>query len=469
MALVSGNESEKAVFAACFSEELWLVFRFCHDVDFPTSINSRIVSCFHEIQVQDDSDTFPDRESMREVIQFSISQIWQDCASHPSIHLPDVIVQIRQDTHGEVIWSITHESTFQEYLKCLLPVDAVQASLFQDPRITEIDLVPQNSLLFSHVLGGRGCTTIARFRNAPINQRYVYKGLSFLLYLEMGQSFRFERTAMYHELNLIFSLPYHPNIVRPPSMLVIVEPVLVGTKTSVKQQKFVCGFLYPYQERQSIQEVIEKASIEGERLSLALKAKWACQISSAMATVNSSQMFHMDLKPSNILLDEQDDTTLIDWEQYGASPFFLAPEATGAWDVEEVKSDQRSDPKERDTKLLYHKYTGPVSEDCSAWSHRNVFPIWQRECQPALEAAEVYSLGRTLWVIFEQIDEELFLTNRDECVSKRHFWSLKSNDIPQCWKDFISRCVEVDPNERDTFENAVEFWQKQLAMLDSQR
>ncbi len=42
----------------------------------------------------------------------------------------------------------------------------------------------------------------------------------------------------------------------------------------------------------------------------------------------------MDLKPSNILLDNEENAVLIDWEQCGASPFFMAPEADGSWDVE---------------------------------------------------------------------------------------------------------------------------------------
>lgn len=59
-----------------------------------------------------------------------------------------------------------------------------------------------------------------------------------------------------------------------------------------------------------------------------------------MAIVHSSGQYHMDLKPSNMLLNNDDDVVVIDWEQCGASPFFLAPEGNGLWDVEIVANSE---------------------------------------------------------------------------------------------------------------------------------
>jgi hypothetical protein len=92
---------------------------------------------------------------MREAITESVTQAWQVCASHPSIRLPDVIVEIQQDSRSKLIWNISHESTFQEYLEALLPTETVQASIIQNSN-SEFTWVLQDSLQLSDVLGGRG-------------------------------------------------------------------------------------------------------------------------------------------------------------------------------------------------------------------------------------------------------------------------------------------------------------------------
>lgn len=61
----------------------------------------------------------------------------------------------------------------------------------------------------------------------------------------------------------------------------------------------------------------------------------------------------MDLKPSNMLLNNENDVVVIDWEQCGASPFFLAPEASGVWDVEDVESTERGERQERVRRIGY--------------------------------------------------------------------------------------------------------------------
>lgn len=45
--------------------------------------------------------------------------------------------------------------------------------------------------------------------------------------------------------------------------------------------------------------------------------------------------YHMDIKPSNMLLDSNENLILIDWEQSGAPKCTVAPEADGSWDVKD--------------------------------------------------------------------------------------------------------------------------------------
>jgi len=45
--------------------------------------------------------------------------------------------------------------------------------------------------------------------------------------------------------------------------------------------------------------------------------------------------FHMDIKPGNLIVNDEENLLFIDWEQSGAPATTLAPEADGAWDVNE--------------------------------------------------------------------------------------------------------------------------------------
>ncbi|KAL2043659.1 hypothetical protein N7G274_003966 [Stereocaulon virgatum] len=92
-----------------------------------------------------------------------------------------------------------------------------------------------------------------------------------------------------------------------------------------------------------------------------------------------------------MLLDSNENLILIDWEQSGAPKCTVAPEADGSWDV-------KADPESG--KLMYTRYQGPTRKNHKfGWPEWNVFPIWREECPRALEAAEVSSVGRTMWML----------------------------------------------------------------------
>ncbi|KAK4062816.1 uncharacterized protein Triagg1_9686 [Trichoderma aggressivum f. europaeum] len=455
--LISGNEDETAVFAESYSGDFSLVFRFNLGISQPLSTSSRIVACFHEIEVDDENKTFSDRESMRQGIYDLISHVWPLCASNPSLRFPDAIVHIQQDDHGETTFRISHERVFRDYLTSLLPISSIKDSLIPPARTTELHCISLESLRFSDKLGGRGGTTLTRLKDQKAGGAYVYKGLSFRLFLEGNTVYKPERDIFYRELGVVYSLPSHPNILCAPPFLVITGLPRSVNHGIAEKVDLVCGTLYPYLERQSLQEVISRSNENHSSLPLATKAKWACQISSAMAIVHSSGQYHMDLKPSNMLLNNEDDVIIIDWEQCGASPFFLAPEADGSWDVDVFINAE----KER---MVYRKFIGPLCDDFGAWPKRNVFQLWQLECRRALEAAEVYSVGRSLWVIFEQ-SEDVWSYDRRPPEAKEVAWTQRSESVPKAWKDFVSRCLSPDPNERPKFEQGERFWRQEFVPI----
>ncbi|RFU75000.1 serine threonine kinase, variant 1 [Trichoderma arundinaceum] len=125
--------------------------------------------------------------------------------------------------------------------------------------------------------------------------------------------------------------------------------------------------------------------------------------------------------------EQRGDVVVIDWEQCGASPFFLAPEGNGLWDVEVAANTETGEvlgAKPGSATMAYHKFTGPLPDDCGSWPRRNVFPLWQRECPRALEAVEVYSVR----VIFEQSDN---IYKREQPEAKAVVWTHRSGSVPE--------------------------------------
>ncbi|KAL8938581.1 MAG: hypothetical protein Q9211_003148 [Gyalolechia sp. 1 TL-2023] len=369
-----------------------------------------------------------------------------------------------------LVWRISHESCYREYVASLMPTELVQSSLIPDSRPRPTALVSLESLRFFAVLGGRGDTTIVHLEGGTESKEtYVYKGLSFRLFLERGAGFGDERQAFNHELGMICSLPRHPNIVSPPNFLVITKIPTLDTSSPTNSKTYVCGAMYLYLRRGSLQEALDQSDAARERLPLILKAKWARQIASALAATHISCQYHMDLKPSNVLLDDNGNAVLIDWEQSGASPFSVAPEADGSWDVEIERLQPDGNGLLQDgaetPKLMYRKYTGAPRENHWTWPKWNIFPIWQTECPAALRAAEVYSLGRTLWVIFEQVNQVDLSGDRNDFTSGPISWGLRTDDIPSHWKDFVNECVDHNPNVRPDLDTVVSFWEQECNML----
>lgn len=67
----------------------------------------------------------------------------------------------------------------------------------------------------------------------------------------------------------------------------------------------------------------------------------------------------------------------------------------------------------------------------ASWHEGNAFPIWNVECPLALELAEVFSLGRSMWMLLRQpatdFDE---IEHPNDLVTD---WD-ESEDIPESWK-----------------------------------
>ncbi|KAF9769892.1 hypothetical protein IL306_012618, partial [Fusarium sp. DS 682] len=80
---------------------------------------------------------------------------------------------------------------------------------------------------------------------------------------------------------------------------------------------------------------------------------------------------------------------------------------------------------------------------------------WCSEQPWALELAEVFSLGRSMWMLLRQADMDFDDIEHPDDLNTD--WD-GSDDIPTSWKEMVDRCMSRDANERPDLFELVEFW-----------
>jgi hypothetical protein len=123
---------------------------------------------------------------------------------------------------------------------------------------------------------------------------------------------------------------------------------------------------------------------------------------------------------------------------------------------------------EKSDSPLYMPYKGPprVNNRLShpAWI---VFADWNLHCPKAVELAEVYSIGRTMFLLLEQVKLEA-VEELDDYANVELKWSSWSDDIPMTWKEVVRRCQKQNPNSRPDLVWLAEFWKKERDSLFNQ-
>ena len=229
----------------------------------------------------------------------------------------------------------------------------------------------------------------------------------------------------------------------PPTTLVV---IIDGTSP------IVCGCLYPFFPKGDLGDRLEAAYSSATKIPLDMKKSWCAQMVAAVKHAHYvGRTYHMDIKPGNFLISDEDSLVLIDWEQSDGPPTTVAPEADGQWEVyEEQHSTDMSIPGGSGTTVLkYTKYQGPERENTSfpghPWITFNVFPLWNVICPKAVEKAEVFALGRSMWMVLRQPNMEWEeIEHPNDLVSD---WN-ETDDIPVAWKNLVDRCMSSDPNSR---------------------
>ncbi|RSL62933.1 hypothetical protein CEP54_005496 [Fusarium duplospermum] len=454
-----GDKSNTLVYAQVLSTPYpygrAIIFRFYRNPQHsPKSLANRVVSCYHNTNVHDDTLSFRDRDAMRSAIWSSIATIWHRCAKDLHVYTPGTVIDLSSDDSDGLVWCAYRSPLFDQYLDLLRHIQ--KSDLV--PRTSRSTTMDVTKITLLEPMGGRGCAKRANVYGLWNQEYFFFKGVDFATYLQHhddeNELIRAVVETWRRSSKLIANMPPHPNIQPPAEILVSID--------DSKGEKVLMGHLSTFLDLRDLASLIEKQNLAGKQISLREKVKWCHQMSLVVAhTHRSLHTFHMDIQPGNFLVDSERNLVLIDWEQSGTSTTTLAPEADGTWDVNE-------EPTTKDTRLVYTKYTGPPRRNMpkdggtatfQAW---NVFPEWQATLHRATELAEVFALGRTMWMVLTQTVDGFDEVKHPNDV--RVTWDSE-NDIPKNWIETVNRCMAEDPNERPNVEDLVKFWYVEQTLM----
>jgi hypothetical protein len=241
---------------------------------------------------------------------------------------------------------------------------------------------------------------------------------------------------LYHELKILLSLPPHPNIISRPRHLVT-KKCGFGSKIAI------IGFTIMYHPAGTLRDILPFRRIHGT-LRVADQLKWAIQLTSTLIHIRDHGRYYSDLRLDNILLSENDDLVLVDFEQRGVWCGFAPPEPNYIDYVFMLASD--SDIPD----AIRTKYEGLLDRHIPGYKallgseYRNSehgFSIpWSSLSRSELEAAEVFMLGRVLWCIFEgQSCPEVAVWQSYRYESDLEFPAYR--DTPPEMRKLVCRCT----------------------------
>ena len=443
------RKDTKQVLVLLWSSSGQLIVIFKHNQESPQSLEYQIYTDLCALTDDTPTSFFPTKDAIQRAVVHAVESArpYGDEIIQQPLELEKAL-QIGTEngiTNASIIELSDEFTAFCSLLK--QPSDLLDRRSSVTP-----DIVEQRHVHFQEPFKSyRGACTKVSLKDQ--HEFFVFKGVSFFDYLRLGpSSFQYHLAASYREIQMINTiLPKHPNIMPPPKAFVTVNPT-----TDASAKHLVSGSVYPIYKNGSLAAVLNESREKRTRIPLSRKVKWCSQLASVLYHVHSvARSWHQDLKPPNMLLDDADNILVIDWEKCGANSFILAPEANGEFDVE-----ADTEETEGRRKLRYKAYNGPERvSDPIAVPKWNVFPVWNEKYPEAVELAEIYSLGKTTWLILEQVSTG---HGGEDYSSEVVQWSEWSEDIPQSWKDIVDRCIKADPNERTRVGELCRFWEDEL-------
>jgi serine/threonine protein kinase len=157
---------------------------------------------------------------------------------------------------------------------------------------------------------------------------YIFKELGYVLYHPIDTSVvRSELTNLGHFRGM-------PNIVQPAGIVVARNPYM--TSPNRDQPLIIRGILLQYYRGGSLKDILSKHQAAGRPWQ-----RWGIQIATALNCLHAAEKTHMDIKPSNIVVDAEGNAVLIDLSGIGVTYEWRAPETRDILSPEELPFEDR--------------------------------------------------------------------------------------------------------------------------------
>ncbi|KAI1083304.1 hypothetical protein F5B20DRAFT_455129 [Whalleya microplaca] len=263
---------------------------------------------------------------------------------------------------------------------------------------------------------------------------------------------------LYHELKVLCTLEPHTNI--------ITRPIHIVTKMChFGGKKAVAGFTTFYHSKGTLRDVLPQWRIH-HQLRAADQLKWSIQLTSALEHLRRrSGTYYPDLRLDNIVLSEQSDVVMVDFEQRGVWCEFAAPEVNAIEYIRLIATDE-SIPRDvaakywRKLEQLVPAFEVLTSEQYTNPEFGYNLP-WIALSATEQEAAEVYMLGRVLWCIFEGVSgpQKAAVWQSYRWESDLEFPEYKRT--PMAIRELVDQCTR---GRRGTLNNLITRQQSQLLL-----
>ncbi|KAH7361069.1 kinase-like domain-containing protein [Rhexocercosporidium sp. MPI-PUGE-AT-0058] len=282
---------------------------------------------------------------------------------------------------------------------------------------------------------------------------------------------------LYHELQILLSMPQHENIVSRPRNIV------------TKQCKFggklaILGFTIEYHKQGSLRDILAFRRLHGT-LNWGDQIKWASQVVRALQHIKlKGPGWYCDLRLDNILLSDKGDVILIDFEQRGVLPAFASPIDNYLQYINTlIHNPSLTATTRKEFVDLYDVHLRPFIQ--KRRDHYRGCVSWMCMSKSERDASEMYMLGRLLWCIFEGVSapqKELWM----EYLHEPDVEFPEFRRTPKQLRELILSCVpdwtkvdrtlqrqaytlniqvpseNDDQEDEDVFEGMHRMWQEEL-------
>lgn len=228
-------------------------------------------------------------------------------------HLVSTGLQLCRQTYGRSAPTFASTVSIQMNNRQPVVVERISQELLDEltcidsllgPSASEVSLVPRTNLVPVLSPGFFFC---------PNTRLVTHKGGKFVA---KGPIYASRVEDDFLEAKNLLELPRgHPHIMPPPDVFVTVSEV----------DRRICGFLVPFLPNGNLDIYAPKLQAGGG-LTEARLVRWFCQIVDAVAFLIEHGTWHGDLKPDNILVDDDGNLKLIDFTRKFTTDATASPE-----------------------------------------------------------------------------------------------------------------------------------------------